>query len=115
LNVLTPDIIGDTIDMISSLAGGSGTGISRGASGVVLVPLSEWVANIMSWDQGMTRLGVYCFSLIFIAASTGLLNFTGRYAAAWTSQKACFDLRGDMYNSLMEQSFSFYDNSAPDS
>ncbi|MBM3291907.1 ABC transporter ATP-binding protein [Candidatus Bathyarchaeota archaeon] len=109
LDVLTPDIIGDTIDMIGSLASGGGTGKSQGMASYILIPLSNWLATALSWDPNYTRLGVFCFSIVFIATSTGLLNYAGRYASAWVTQKSSYEIRSSMYNSLLEQSFSFYD------
>ena len=46
INVLTPDIIGDSIDLIGSLAAGQGAGTSRGWASTLLVPLSNWLADI---------------------------------------------------------------------
>jgi ABC-type multidrug transport system fused ATPase/permease subunit len=109
INVLTPDIIGDTIDLIASLAAGQGAGTSRGWASTLLVPLSNWLADITASDPGFTRLLVFCFSVVFIATTTGLLNYAGRYVTAWVTQKSSFEMRSDMYNSLLEQSFSFYD------
>ncbi len=109
INVLTPDIIGDSIDLIGNLATGQGAGTSRGWASTLLVPLSNWLAGITSSDPGFTRLLVFCFSILFIATSTGLLNYAGRYVTAWVTQKSSFEMRSDMYNSLLEQSFGFYD------
>ncbi|MBN1682947.1 ABC transporter ATP-binding protein [Candidatus Bathyarchaeota archaeon] len=109
LDVLTPDILGDTIDMIGNIAEGGGTGESHSAASFILIPVSNWLVSAFNWDPSYTRLGVFCFSIVFIAASTGLLNYAGRYATAWITQKSSFEIRKDMYNSLLEQSFSFYD------
>jgi ATP-binding cassette subfamily B protein len=109
INVLTPDIIGDSIDLIGSLAAGQSIGTSRGWASTLLVPLSNWLADLTNSDPGFTRLLVFCISILFIATTTGLFNYAGRYVTAWVTHKSSFEMRSDMYNSLLEQSFSFYD------
>jgi ABC-type multidrug transport system fused ATPase/permease subunit len=112
IDVLTPAIIGSIIDIVREVAEGNpiqpGTGIEGLAYGI-LSPIARWVTTISGYELNTATLLVFSLSLIAISVLTGTLNFLQRYSATIISQKASFDLRGDMYNSLLEQSFSFYD------
>ena len=112
IDVLTPAIIGSIIDIVRDVAEGTpiqpGTGIEGLAYGI-LAPIARWVTAISGYELNTATLLVFSLSLIVISVLTGTLNFLQRYSATIVSQKASFDLRGDMYNSLLEQSFSFYD------
>ncbi len=112
IDVLTPAIIGSIIDIVREVAEGNpiqpGTGIEGLAYGI-LSPIAGWVTTISGYELNTATLLVFSLSLIAISVLTGTLNFLQRYSATIVSQKASFDLRGDMYNSLLEQSFSFYD------
>jgi ABC-type multidrug transport system fused ATPase/permease subunit len=112
LSVLSPAIIGDIVDMVESIASGAEIKVGGGVEDlayVILLPISRWLVSLgaMGLDYGM--LLVFSFSLIIIAALDGLLTYAERYISTVVSQKASFDIRNAMYNSLLDQSFSFYD------
>ncbi len=112
LSVLTPAIVGDVVDMVESIASGGEVAVGGGVEDlayVLLLPLSKWLAGAtaMGLDYGM--LLVFSFSLVVIAALDGVLTYAERYISTVVAQKASFDMRNAMYNSLLDQSFSFYD------
>lgn len=112
LSVLSPAIIGDIVDMVENIASGEEIKVGGGVEDlayVVLLPVSRWLASVaaMRLDYGM--LLVFSFSLIIISALDGVLTYAERYISTVVSQKASFDMRNAMYNSLLDQSFSFYD------
>jgi len=112
LSVLTPAIIGDIVDMVESIASGAEFKVGGGVEDlayVILIPISRWLTGlgVMGLDYGM--LLVFSFSLILIAALDGVTTYAERYISTVVSQKASFDMRNAMYNSLLDQSFSFYD------
>ena len=113
MEVLSPAIIGGIIDIVREVAEGNpiqpGTGIEGMAHGI-LAPIAGWVAKVSAFDPNTATLLVFALSLIAISILTGTLNFLQRYISTVVSQKGSFELRSDMYNSLLEQSFSFYDN-----
>ncbi|TXT56428.1 MAG: conserved membrane protein of unknown function [Candidatus Thorarchaeota archaeon] len=51
------------------------------------------------------------FALTYLALTLlyALFDIGGRYGAAITAQKVIYDLRGEIYDSLMEKDLSFYD------
>lgn len=112
LSVLSPAIIGDIVDMVRVVAEGSeikaGKGIERYAY-ALLFPVADWLADSMAMRSVYASLLVFSFSLIIIAALDGYLNYLARYATTVISQRAGFDMRDGMYKSLLEKSFSFYD------
>ena len=110
LDVLTPSIIGDVIDLIASISSGQSPTIgSYGVAGLLFVPLANWASSVFGYNDSYSMLGVFVVSLIFISAGVAILNYIVRYGTAWFSQKGSYEMRSDMYNSLLEQSFSFYD------
>ncbi|MFQ6052713.1 MAG: ABC transporter ATP-binding protein [Candidatus Bathyarchaeia archaeon] len=112
LDIVSPAIIGSIIDMVRNVASGAGLTGGPSIGGPVywvLRPVSIWVSNVFGVDVDYAMLGVFSLSLILIAAMTGLFNYLQRYASSYISQRASFDIRSDLYNSLLEQSFSFYD------
>lgn len=110
LDVQMPMMIGDIIDLISNIsAGGSLSGWDGGLMGIFLLPASRWVASSLGYDPSYATLVTYIISLILVAGGVALLNYAIRYGGAWISQRGTYGLRSDMYNSLLEQSFSFYD------
>jgi len=112
LDVLSPAIIGSVIDMIRAVTNGSEIAAEKGMEGLVyriFAPLSDWVSAVFGVRPEYAILGVFSISLIILATLTGVLNFLQRYASSYISQKASLDIRNDLYNSLLEQSFSFYD------
>ncbi|MDP2900121.1 MAG: ABC transporter ATP-binding protein [Candidatus Bathyarchaeota archaeon] len=110
LDVLTPSIIGDVIDLISAISSGQTPTLGGyGIAGLLFIPLANWVSSVFGYSDNYSILGVFIASLILISAGVAVLNYIVRYGTAWFSQKASFEMRSDMYNSLLEQSFSFYD------
>ena len=112
LDILAPTIIGSIIDMVRAVASGSGVTAETGLGKLVyrmLSPVSSWASGLLGVDADYATLGVLSFSLILVAALTGVFNYLQRYASSYIAQRASFDIRGDLYNSLLEQSFSFYD------
>ncbi|MFH0896850.1 MAG: ABC transporter ATP-binding protein [Candidatus Bathyarchaeota archaeon] len=110
LDVLTPGIIGAIIDLIRNIEAGSSLATwGGGIVGPVLIPISKWVSAVSSYDVRYATLGVFVVSLIVLAGVVAIINYVVRYGTAWFSQRASYELRSDMYNSLLEQSFSFYD------
>lgn len=112
LDVLSPAVIGGIIDIVRDAAAGKAIKPGIGIGGVTfnfLYPIVSWVASMSGFDPNQATLLVFSLSLVAISAITGLFNYLQRYASTIISQKGSFDLRQDMYNSLLEQSFSFYD------
>ncbi len=112
LDVLSPAVIGGIIDIVRDAAAGKAIQPGIGIGGVTfnfLYPIATWVASMSGLDPNQATLLVFSLSLVVISAITGLFNYLQRYASTIISQKGSFDLRQDMYNSLLEQSFSFYD------
>jgi ATP-binding cassette subfamily B protein len=112
LDILSPAIIGSIIDMVEVMATGgtleSGSGI-EGFAYNILAPVASWYIAVAGTDPVKGTLLIFSASLVFIALVTGLFNFVQRYATTIVGQSATFNMRDDMYNSLLEQSFSFYD------
>jgi len=112
ISVLSPAIIGDIVDMVRVVAEGSGIEVGKGIERYVYAlffPVADWLADAAAMHPEYASLMVFSFSLIVIAALDGGLNYITRYATTVISQRAGFDIRDDMYNSLLEKSFSFYD------
>ena len=112
ISVLSPAIIGDIVDMVRVVAEGSGIEVGKGIERYVYAlffPVADWLADAATMHPDYASLMVFSFSLIVIAALDGGLNYLTRYATTVISQRAGFDIRDDMYNSLLEKSFSFYD------
>ena len=111
-SVLSPAIIGNIVDAVGYIAAGEPIPEATGIEGLVnrmLVPVANWysVSRGTSYNQAM--LTVFSLSLILFASLEGALSYTQRYTLEIVSQRAGFDLRDDLYESLLEQSFSFYD------
>lgn len=76
----------------------------------VIVPLiiKEIVDKVLVrrlYDQ----LSWLSLSIVLVAASKAVVSFTQRYSQQYIGQKVVFDLRNDLFTSLQEKSFSFYD------
>ena len=108
LDVLTPSIIGRTIDIIEITANGQSIKTGDSIADFFLIPIANLLSSL-GYKENFTTLGVFVGSIVSIATLMGLLNYIGRYTTAWISQKASYNVRSDLYNSLLEQSFSFYD------
>jgi len=112
LSVLSPAIIGGIVDMIGYVAEGEMIEEGKGVEGLVygmLSPAAAWVTDSTGMAPDYAALFVFSFSLIVIAALVGALSYLQRYLLSIISQRAGYEIRNDMYNSLLEQSFSFYD------
>jgi ATP-binding cassette subfamily B protein len=55
------------------------------------------------------QLPFYLLLIIGIYASNSIISFLQRYMNAYTSQKIVFTIRNELFTSLQEKSFSFYD------
>jgi len=113
LDVIAPTIIGSIIDMVRAVASGDSAGPGTAMGELVyriLMPVSRWASEALGVDADFAALGALSLSLIILAALTGVLNFLQRYASSYIAQRASFDIRNDLYSSLLEQSFSFYDS-----
>lgn len=112
LSILTPAIIGGIIDMVKSVALSSEIHVGEGVEKIafrILSPFSNWLSMSAGLSREHAFLLVFSFSLIVISGLDGLTNYLQRYASTIVSEKGGFDIRNDLYNSLLEQSFSFYD------
>ena len=112
LDIMSPAIIGSIIDMVKGIATGETLELGSGIEGFVyrvLTPVASWYIAATGSDPVKGPLLIFSLSLVFIALVTGLFNFIQRYTTTIVGQSATFNLRDDMYNSLLEQSFSFYD------
>ncbi len=108
----SPAIIGSIIDIVKAVAAGEAYVPGKGMAGIlywILNPLAKWVSSAFNARPDVAVLGVFSFSLILVSALTGLLNYLQRYASSYVSQMGAYNLRRDLYNSLLDQSFSFYD------
>ena len=109
-SVLSPAIIGNIIDTVGYVAAGEPMPKATGIEGVanrLLLPIAEMFRDGMDYNRSV--LLVFSVSLVVIAILEGSLSYIQRYTLEIISQRAGFDMRDDMYNSLLEQSFSFYD------
>ena len=112
LEVFIPAIIGSIIDLVRAVASGGAVTAGSSVRGLIylmLSPVAGWASKVFGVDADFAMLGVSSISLILVAALMGAGNYLQRYASSYISQRASFDIRSDLYNSLLEQSFSFYD------
>jgi ABC-type multidrug transport system fused ATPase/permease subunit len=112
LSVLSPAIIGNIIDAVGYVAAGEPIPDATGMEGFVnrlLLPVADYFSQANKIDYNIAMLSVLSVSLIVFALLEGGLSYMQRYQLEIISQRAGFDMRNDMYNSLLEQSFSFYD------
>ena len=109
---ISPAIVGNIIDLIKAVSEGTpvvpGEGVGKLAY-QLLVPFSEWLSAAKEMSTGRATLFVFSFALIVLSLLEGGFSYLQRYLLTIISQRAGFDMRDDMYNSLLEQSFSFYD------
>ena len=112
LGMFTPAIIGSIIDIVRAAAAGDPIVAGPGTAGwvfAILMPFVGWTEITFNLTTNAAVLGVFAFSMIIITAITGLLSYIQRYMSAFINQMATTKFRSDLYNSLLEQSFSFYD------
>lgn len=111
-DVLSPAIIGSIIDMVKAISTGEavvpGSGI-EGFAYSILTPIAAWYSAVSGSDPLMGTLLIFSLSLVIIAIFTGFFTFLQRYTTTIVGQRATYNIRDDMYNSLLAQSFSFYD------
>lgn len=76
----------------------------------VVVPLiiREIVDKVLVQNM-YDRLAWLSLSIIVIAALRSVFSFTQRFTQQYIGQKVVFDLRNNLFKSLEEKSFSFYD------
>jgi|TARA_B100001971_G_C18261940_1_gene587773 ATP-binding cassette subfamily B protein len=111
-DILSPAIIGSIIDMVRALSTGEIVAFKRGVGGFpssILLPIASWYSAASGSNPSFGALLVFSLSLIVIAIITGLFTFLQRYTTTIVAQEATYKIREDMYNSLLKQSFSFYD------
>jgi ATP-binding cassette subfamily B protein len=110
LDVLTPTIIGSTIDLIRTIeAGSSFYEWKGGVAGTALIPVARWLSTSFGYDLRYSTLGVFVASIVILAGGVAIINYIIRYCTALYSQRGSYEMRKELYNSLLEQSFSFYD------
>jgi ATP-binding cassette subfamily B protein len=112
LDVLSPAIIGSIIDMVKTIATGETAAPGAGIEGFainILTPIASWYNAVSGSDPVKGTLLIFSLSLVVIAIVTGIFTFLMRYTTTIVGQKATYNIRMDMYNSLLDQSFSFYD------
>jgi ATP-binding cassette subfamily B protein len=110
---ISPAIVGNIIDIIRAVAEGSPIEPGVGVGGLayqLLSPFANTLSSTRGMDQGRATLFVFSFTLVVLALLEGGMSYMQRYLLTIISQRAGFDMRDDMYNSLLEQSFSFYDH-----
>lgn len=112
LEIFTPALIGGIIDTVKAVMAGEDPERITGLGGLInraLTPVFEWTSRHLSLNLNMSMLIVLSLSLILISALIGAVRYLQRYILAYVSQRAAFEIRSDLYSSLLEQSFSFYD------
>lgn len=110
LDVLTPTIIGGTIDLIRAIeAECSLYEWKGGIAGLVLIPVARWLSSSYGYDLRYSTLGVFVASIVLLTGGVAIINYVIRFGTALFSQKGSYEMRKELYNSLLEQSFSFYD------
>ena len=111
VSIMSPAIVGGIIDMVGFVAGG-GSALEAprvgGPAGLILSPLTTYFQS-RGIQGGRALLAIYSLSLIVFAVFEGGLSYLQRYLLEVVSQRAGYEIRMDMYNSLLEKSFSFYD------
>jgi ABC-type multidrug transport system fused ATPase/permease subunit len=80
--------------------------LTRAAIDSVIAPLAEGALYI---ESGKGMLLVLMLEIIGLTAVVGLFSFIQRYANTYFSQKVVYDIRNDVFASLQNQSFAFYD------
>ncbi|MBS7620115.1 ABC transporter ATP-binding protein, partial [Candidatus Bathyarchaeota archaeon] len=112
LEIISPSIIGGVIDLVSSVKSGGSVPKVEGLEAFIyniFTPLAYSLSSIFRVDVTFALLGVLSVAIVSVASLIGVLNYLQRYLLAYVSQKGSFEIRNDLYNSLLEQSFSFYD------
>lgn len=77
----------------------------------IINDIQDWITDPIS-NPSQTIMDKLPTSVLIIIVSiviSALLEYVRRYAIQYIGQKAVFNLRNDLYKSLQEKSFSFYD------
>jgi ATP-binding cassette subfamily B protein len=77
----------------------------------IINDIQDWITDPIS-NPAQTIMDKLPTSVLIIIGSivvSALLEYVRRYAIQYIGQKAVFNLRNDLYQSLQEKSFSFYD------
>jgi ABC-type multidrug transport system fused ATPase/permease subunit len=110
MDVISPALIGNTIDIIKLIENGETfDNWNGGIAGSPLLYFAKWVFTSLGYDLKYTALGVFVSTIVVLAALVAIINYVIRYGTAYYSQKGSYELRKDLYNHLLDQSFSFYD------
>ena len=80
--------------------------VTRAAIDNVITPLAEGKLDV---ELGKNMLFILMLEIIGLTVVVGLFSFVRRYANAYFSQKVVYDIRNDVFASLQNQSFAFYD------
>ena len=80
--------------------------LTRAAIDNVIIPLAESRLEI---ELGKSTLLILVLEITGFTVVVGLFSFIQRYANTYFSQKVVYDIRNDVFVSLQDQSFAFYD------
>jgi ABC-type multidrug transport system fused ATPase/permease subunit len=80
--------------------------LTRAAIDNVITPLAEGSLDI---ELSKGTLLILMLEIIGLTVVVGLFSFIQRYANTYFSQKVVYDIRNDVFASLQNQSFAFYD------
>jgi len=110
LDAIIPTMIGNIVDLIGKVASGGGSAtLGGGLLGRLLIPIARWSYYHLGYDLRYSTISVYVLASVALAVAVALLNILVRYGCTQISQRVSYSMRRDMYTSLLEQSFSFYD------
>ncbi|MCW4052079.1 MAG: ABC transporter ATP-binding protein/permease [Candidatus Bathyarchaeota archaeon] len=79
--------------------------LTRYAIDDVITPLAQG----LDVELGRDMLSILILKIVGFTAIVGLFSFIRRYASTYFSQKVVYDIRNDVFVSLQDQSFAFYD------
>jgi ATP-binding cassette subfamily B protein len=79
--------------------------LTRDAIDNVITPLAQG----LDVELGKDLLFVLSLKIVGFTVAVGLFSFIRRYAGTYFSQKVVYDIRNDVFFSLQNQSFAFYD------
>ncbi len=112
ISTMSPALIGGIVDVVQQMVTGSNMHLGQGVEKMVynlLAPVSRWFSSLTGFSSEKATVFILSLFLVIIAVLEGVLNYVQRFVLTIISERATFKLRQDMYNSLLEQSFSFYD------
>jgi len=98
LTMFSPSIIGSIIDVVRAVASETYFIPTKGMGVIlyrILAPFTNWTSLTLNWNLDTATLGVFAFSLIFVAAITSLFSYIQRYLSAFVYQGAEFSIRND--------------------